>query len=112
MYNDAPWSPFSPTILEPLSSGYAEVCVQGSRPTFAQYAVQYWPSVAIIHWVSWAVDPAPSDRTTGTIGIAGRVRPGLSAAIAGSFHCVSTPVKIFAMLSPDSRRLVTRLPPM
>ena len=62
--------------------------------------------------MNWADVPEPSDRTTGTIGVPGRASFGLSAAIAGSFHFVITPVKIFATLSPDSRRFVTRLPPM
>src|SRR5262245_32546440 len=97
---------------EPLSTGYAEVCVHGSRCTLAQYADQYCPWVAIIHWVNWAVEPYPSDWTTGTILIAGRRRLGLSAAIAGSFHFVNTPVNILAMFCPDRRRLVTRLVPI
>jgi hypothetical protein len=62
--------------------------------------------VASIHSVKWRVVPEPSDRITGMIRIAGRFSPGLSAAIAGSFHWVMTPVKILAMLSPDRRRLV------
>ena len=59
-----------------------------------------------------AVDPDPSDRTTGKTCRAGITSPGLSAWIAGSFHCVITPVKIFATFSPESRRLVTGLPPI
>ena len=60
--------------------------------------------------MNWAVEPEPSERTTGTMVRAGSVRPGLSAASAGSFHEVMAPVKILATFSPDSRRLVTRWP--
>jgi len=38
--------------------------------------------------------------------------PGLSVAMAGSFHFVMAPVKILVMTSPLSRRFVTRLPPI
>ena len=44
--------------------------------------------------------------------MAGRVRPGLSLAIAGSFQRVILPVNRAATFAPDSRRLVTRLPPI
>ncbi len=44
--------------------------------------------------------------------MAGRRSAGLSAAIAGSFHWVMTPVNIFAMFAPESRRLVTRAVPI
>ena len=57
-----------------------------------------------------AVVPDPSERTTGTIRRAGRARLGLSRAMAGSFQVVIAPVKILAVFSPDSRRLVTSLP--
>jgi hypothetical protein len=36
----------------------------------------------------------------------------LSAAIAGSSQRVMTPVNSLATFSPDSRRFVTRLPPI
>ncbi len=58
------------------------------------------------------MEPEPSERTTGTIVLAGSESPGLSAAIAGSFQLVMAPVKIFVTLSPDSRRFVTRWPAM
>ena len=45
-------------------------------------------------------------------GVAGRLRPGLSAAIIGSFHMLIRLVKMPAMTAPDSRRLVTCWPPM
>ena len=40
----------------------------------------------------------------------GSLRPGLSAASAGSSQLVMAPVKILVMFSPDSRRLVTCWP--
>ena len=61
---------------------------------------------------NWAEVPEPSERTTGTIAIAGSASCGLSALIAGSSHLVIAPVKIFATVSPPSRRLVTFLPPI
>src|SRR5215469_2849263 len=99
-------------MAEPGSTGYAEVCVHGLRPTFAQYAFQYDGSVASIHSVNSAVAPEPSDRTTGTIWSAGSVKPGLSAAMIGSFHLVITPVKMPAMALPERRRFVTRVAPI
>ena len=81
-------------------------------PDAAQYASQMGLCLAIIHNVNCAVAPEPSERTTGTIARAGIVRPGLSATIAGSFHCLMMPVKIFETFSPDSRKFVTRWPLM
>ena len=75
-------------------------------------AVHRSPCCFDIHSVNCADEPEPSDRTTGTIPLSGIASPGLSAWIAGSFQFVMPPVKIFAIVSPDSRRLVTRLPPM
>jgi hypothetical protein len=60
--------------------------------------------------VNCALVPEPSERITGTILMGGSTRPPLSAVIAGSFHNVMTPVKIFANVGGDSRRFVTRLP--
>jgi hypothetical protein len=93
-------------------TGYVEVCVQGLRPTTAQYAVQYDPSVPSIHWVNTDVEPAPSERTTGVIWRSGRFRSGLSALIRGSSQLVILLVKMPATTAPDSRRSVTRWPSM
>lgn len=60
--------------------------------------------------MNWAVAPEPSERTTGVIGSDGSACPLLSLVIAGSFQLVIWLVKIFAIVSPDSRRLVTFLP--
>ena len=66
--------------------------------------------MSIIHLVNCALEPEPSERTTGTIVRAGMTRPGLSACRTGSFHMVIAPVKIFTTFSPERRRFVTRLP--
>ncbi|CAB4957641.1 unannotated protein [freshwater metagenome] len=82
----------------------------GARPEVLQYSVHnagYW---VIIHFVNWALEPEPSERTTGTTARAGITIPGLSAWIAASFHILILPVKIFTTFSPERRRLVTRLP--
>ena len=55
--------------------------------------------------------PEPSERTTGMIGSDGNARPLLSLVIAGSFQLVILLVKIFAIVSPDSRRLRTSWSP-
>jgi hypothetical protein len=68
--------------------------------------------VARIHWVKSAVEPAPSDLTTGMIWICGRTRSGLSVLISGSSQYRMTPVKMSATVLPDSRRLVTRWVPI
>src|SRR5690242_7891353 len=64
-----------------------------------------------IHDVNCAVEPEPSECTTGMMPSAGSTRPLLSAVIAGSFHFVMAPVKILARVSPDSRRSSIRRPP-
>src|SRR5476649_300449 len=47
--------------------------------------------------VKLSVVPESSERKKTLMGSAGRVTPGLSAAIAGSFHVLMTPLKIFAV---------------
>jgi hypothetical protein len=48
--------------------------------------------------VKLSVVPDSSARFTGVIGVAGSVTPGLSAAMAGSFHVVICRLKIRAMV--------------
>src|SRR5262249_16635044 len=96
------------------NSGYSEVAGHGFRPIptrrqKAFHSVGVWLAK---NAVSWAVVPEPSDRMTGVIFIAGRATPGLSATIAGSFHCVIAAVKIFAIVGGANRRPVKRLPLM
>src|SRR6478609_9017781 len=83
-----------------------------ARPARPQYSFHSPAKSVLIHFVSWAVVPEPSERTTGTMRRAGSDSPGLCAAISGSAHDVIFPVKIFVSTSPDGRRLVTRLVPI
>ena len=48
------------------------------------------------------VVPDPSERCTTAIAVLGSLMPGLSFAIAGSFHFVISPRKILAMVGPSS----------
>ena len=51
--------------------------------------------------------PDSSERKFTTIGAAGRFLPGFSAAIAGSFHVLTVPLKTLASVGPSSARSVT-----
>src|SRR5579859_925740 len=55
----------------------------------------------------FAVVPEESERTARLIGVLGRLTPGLSALIAGSFHLVILAWKMFAMTVGVSFRLLT-----
>src|SRR5712692_3772334 len=93
-------------------SGQSDTEGQGFwwKPTCAQnwfHSADVWLAM---NAVNCAVVPDPSDRTTGRIGRLGSCNCGLSAARAGSFQFVITPVKTFVRFVGDSRRLVTRLP--
>src|SRR6516164_1356221 len=55
----------------------------------------------------FAVVPEESERRAMTIGVLGRLTPGLSALIAGSFHFVTLAWKISAMTGASSFRLLT-----
>ena len=57
--------------------------------------------------MKFAVVPDSSERWTGVMSVSGRSAPGLSAAMAGSFHFVISPLKIFAVVSGASCRLST-----
>ena len=50
--------------------------------------------IATMFLVKTAVVPLPSERCTKVMALSGRVRSGLSATIAGSFHLVMVPVAI------------------
>src|SRR5580658_2025792 len=107
-----PAPPRSPDwAIIPETVGQKEVGPQvGARPDAVQKAFHtdgYW---LIIHSESSNDDPAPSERTTGTMGSFGSLSAGLSAAMAGLSQLVISPVKILAMFSPESLRLVTRWP--
>ncbi len=64
-----------------------------------------------IQSVNCAVAPEPSERTTGLMFSEGSAWPPFSLVIVGSDQLVILFVKIFATVSPDSRRFVTRWPP-
>jgi nitrate reductase NapE component len=61
--------------------------------------VQAVPAAALRYFVKLSVVPDSSERKKTLIFVAGRVVPELSAAIAGSFHMVIWPRKIFAVTS-------------
>src|ERR1700691_4127668 len=57
--------------------------------------------------VKFCVVPEESERTAMVIGVLGRLTPGLSALMAGSFHVLIWPWKIFAIVVGSSLRLLT-----
>src|SRR5450759_710857 len=59
-------------------------------------AGQSMGAAACRYLVKLSVVPDSSERKKTLMGSAGRVTPGLIAAIAGSFHVVMTPLKILA----------------
>src|SRR5450830_333565 len=72
-------------------------CTDLPAPTFgAQWGL--WP---LSHVVKMEVGPEPSARWTTWIAVDGSVTPGLSAAMAGSFHFVIVPRNIFAIVAPS-----------
>ena len=52
------------------------------------------------------VVPDESERCTMVIDVLGRLTPGLSLAIAGSFHFLIVPWKMLAVVGPSSLRPV------
>ncbi len=69
-------------------------------------AVQTSAAVAPRYLVKLSVVPDDSDRWKAAMVASGRVAPGLIAAMAGSFHLVIAPVKIFAVTSGVEDELV------
>ncbi len=57
--------------------------------------------------MKFAVVPESSERCTGVIFVLGRLTPGLVALMAGSSQVVISPLKIFAIVSGSSCRLLT-----
>src|ERR1035438_10870553 len=55
----------------------------------------------------FAVVPDESERWAIVIAVLGRLTPGLSALIAGSFHFLILAWKMFAITGADSLRLLT-----
>ncbi len=62
---------------------------------------------ALRNLVKFSVVPEPSDRWATVMAVAGSLAPGLSAAIALSFHVLIWRRKILAIVSGDSARLST-----
>ncbi len=50
-----------------------------------------FPAASMRNWEKFWVVPEESERTATVIAVLGRVTPGLSAAIAESFHFVILP---------------------
>src|SRR5579863_7227083 len=65
------------------------------------------PTASCRNSVKFCVVPEESERTARVIGVLGRLTPGLSALIAGSFQVLIWPWKIFAIVVGSSFRLLT-----
>ena len=63
------------------------------------------PRPSTRNWEKFAVVPEESERWAMVIAVLGRLTPGLSAVIAGSFHVVILPEKMFAMTGADQLQL-------
>src|SRR5450631_3172149 len=63
----------------------------------AGFAVQSVGAAAARYLVKFSVVPDSSERKNTLTAVSGRVTPGLTAAIAGSFHLVMTPLTILAV---------------
>src|SRR5215469_17249691 len=59
------------------------------------------------NWEKFAVVPEESERRAMVTAVLGRLTPGLSAVIFGSFHFLMSPWKRPAMTGPSSFRFVT-----
>src|SRR5690349_1884138 len=81
----------------------------GAFHTLSCAKVQSLPAVAPRYLVKLSVVPELSERCTVRIVVAGSVTPGLSAAIAASFHLVTVPEKILASVDGENCRLVAPL---
>src|ERR1700722_111537 len=65
-------------------------------------SVQALPAASTRYWEKFAVVPEESERTARVIAELGRLTPGLSAVIAGSFQVLIWPWKIFARVVASS----------
>jgi hypothetical protein len=65
------------------------------------------PAASTRYWEKFAVVPEESERTARVIVVLGRLAPGLSALIAGSFQVLMVPWKIPARVVASSFRPVT-----
>src|SRR3954452_12332851 len=88
---DVPWAPSPPLTGHRLSGSWDQA-----------------PCPALLsHSVKFLLVPESSERWTGTMRSAGRLVPGLSALIAGSFQSVMLPAKILAAVLVYSCSLST-----
>src|SRR5690348_7814826 len=71
--------------------------------------VQSAPPDDFRNLVKLLVVPEPSERWATTIAVLGRVTPGLSAAMAASFHVLTVRLMILASVGPLSWSLSTPL---
>src|ERR1700729_2931934 len=84
-----------------------------ARDVVGHLIVELLPSVhtlgtaSLRNSVKFCVVPEESERTAMVIGVLGRLTPGLSALMAGSFHVLIWTWKIFAMVVASSFRLLT-----
>src|SRR5690349_17943119 len=70
-------------------------------------SVQALPAPFSRNSVKFCVVPEESERTARVIGVLGRLTPGLSALMAGSFQVLILPWKMFATTVGSSLRLLT-----
>ena len=84
-----------------------------ARAVVGHLIVELLPSVhtlgtaSLRNRVKFCVVPEESERTAIVIGVLGRLTPELIDAMAGSFHLVILPSKMFAMTVGVSFRLLT-----
>src|SRR4051794_35922651 len=82
-----------------VSAGHATVSPEPSFHVVGAALVRYLVNALVV--------PEPSARWATTMAVDGRVVPGLSALIAGSFQVLMSRWKILAMVSALSDSLVT-----
>jgi hypothetical protein len=84
-------------LAAPVPVGHLTVL---SEPTcLAQVGLESWRNV-----VNSFVVPDSSDRCTTVTAVDGSVLPGFNALIAGSFHFLTFPRKMLAIVAPSSLR--------
>src|SRR5215471_6748328 len=92
------------TPSEPCSASPPGAC-----HTLSWLYVHAEPAVPVRYLVKLSVVPELSARCTGVIAVDGRVTPGLSAAMAGSFQVLMVPEKMPASVAGLNCRLVAPL---
>ena len=90
-------NPVIPLATDPDRPGHG-LADTGAEPR----AVTHAGLVCVRKSVKMAVVPEPSERWATAIGVFGSDIPGFSAAMAGSFHTVIPPEKIFPMVWPSN----------